>query len=218
MPHFNLVLATPGSHLQREYVWSLLDTLDAISRAGLSWTWANDYSSHVAMAREVTLSGSLDNDLSISAPGNGGFTYDKILWIDSDIAWTPQDAMALYDAPEDIISGCYLTSPETSCALNASTMQFLTADEVRVLDRKMQVGAVGMGFVCVKTGVFESLSRPWFQQAWFTTEATDMLGSAFPILGEDISWSKRVRDAGFDIWLDPQVKVMHKKSAFLGWR
>jgi GT2 family glycosyltransferase len=40
----------------------------------------------------------------------------------------------------------------------------------------------------------------------------------FNIIGEDISWSKRVQDVGFKIYADPQVKVTHHKMTTLDWR
>ena len=80
----------------------------------------------------------------------------------------------------------------------------------------MKVGAIGFGFVCIKSGVFESLTRPWFQSA-ITTIEVDGKDYTFPIIGEDISFCERARKNGYDIWFDPTVRVTHHKTMKLTW-
>jgi hypothetical protein len=77
----------------------------------------------------------------------------------------------------------------------------------------VKIEGCGFGFLAVKSGVFENMTRPWFQAAMATTDD----GITFPIMGEDISWCKRVTDAGHEIWFDPSVKVTHHKMMKLTW-
>jgi hypothetical protein len=94
----------------------------------------------------------------------------------------------------------------------------LTYTQVLEMKEPIQVHGVGFGFLAVKTGVFESLSRPWFQSVPVTmTDANTNEQYTFPIMGEDISWCERVHNIGFDIWFDPEVKVTHHKMMKLTW-
>jgi GT2 family glycosyltransferase len=86
-------------------------------------------------------------------------------------------------------------------------------EEVKEMTEPIQVDGCGFGFIAVKSGVFESLTRPWFQAAAIQTED----GSNLPLMGEDLSWCKRVKDQGFEIWFDPSVKVTHNKMMKLTW-
>jgi hypothetical protein len=76
-------------------------------------------------------------------------------------------------------------------------------------DEPIEVGGVGFGFVAMKSGVFESIPRPWFligKVLW--KEGEDLRVN----LGEDYSWCERAKAAGYTIWVDPNIKVKHHKE------
>jgi hypothetical protein len=212
----DLVIATPGHSLMGGYVKSLIDTVAELSNRGISWAFSNAYESHVADARETTLSGTKDNSVLENRPFQGLLNYKKILWIDSDIVWTPEDVIKLYESDKDIVSGAYLLASGEVTAYPVALKRALTYDEVLPMTELMKVGAIGFGFVCIKQGVFESLSRPWFQSA-ITTLTVDGKDFTFPIIGEDISFCERARANGYDIWFDPTVRVTHHKTMRLTW-
>lgn len=212
----DLVIATPGHSLMGGYVKSLIDTVAELSNRGISWAFSNAYESHVADARETTLSGTKDNSVLENRPFQGLLNYKKILWIDSDIVWTPEDVIKLYESDKDIVSGAYLLATGEVTAYPVALKRALTYDEVLPMTELMKVGAIGFGFVCIKQGVFESLSRPWFQSA-ITTLTVDGKDFTFPIIGEDISFCERARANGYDIWFDPTVRVTHHKTMRLTW-
>lgn len=214
--HINLIIATPGSSLYPLYVRSLLSAMDALRNRGITVAWSNEFASHVGDARELTLSGTRQNNLAESRPFNGEVTYDKILWIDSDIAFTPEDVIKAYESDFDVVSGAYLLANGEVVAYKELFGRSFTIDEIKEMREPIQIGAAGMGFFCVKSGIFEKLSRPWFQ----SVPATLMIGDELrdiPIMGEDISLCKRITDAGFEIWLDPSIKLIHHKTLKLTW-
>jgi GT2 family glycosyltransferase len=140
-------------------------------------------------------------------------TYDKILWIDSDITFTPQDALTLIKSDKDIISGAYLLGSGEVTIYPKMLESGYTFQQVKEMTEPIQVDGCGFGFVAVKSGVFESLTRPWFQATTLKRED----GFDLHIMGEDLSWCKRVKDQGFEIWFDPSVKVTHNKMMKLTW-
>lgn len=215
-PHVNLIIATPGHSLLNSYVKSLLNAVHVLASKGISYAYTNNYASHVGDAREVTLSGTMLNQLDNSQPLSGEVTYDKILWIDSDIAFTPDDVLKLYESDKEIISGAYLFGDGSVAAYKTFGKNGYTHKDVIDMKETTEIEGCGFGFLMVKQGIFEQLSRPWFQQVMGSVEL-DGKTIEFPIMGEDLSWCKRVRDLGYKIYLDPSVKVTHHKQVRLTW-
>jgi hypothetical protein len=216
-PHINVIIATPGHSLMSDYVKSLLATMNELGKREITSAFTNLYSSHVADAREVTLSGTFQNDLTNSKPLSGNVTYDKIIWIDSDITWTPEDFIKLYKSDKDIVTGAYLFPTGEVAAYPESMKPGLKFEDVKDKTDLIPLTGCGFGFVAVKAGVFESLSRPWFQSAFTTVKGSDEKDYTFPVIGEDISWCMRVIEKGYEIWLDPTIQVTHNKMMKLTW-
>jgi len=202
--------------MMTSYVRSLMATLDYFREKGISVGWTSEYSSHVANAREATLNGGNQNDILDTRPFKGEFSYDKIIWIDSDIAWNPEDVMKLYKSDKDVISGAYLLASGEVVAYKEELGKAFTFDEVLKKTELERIHSAGFGFICVKSGIFESMTRPWFQSVP-TTIQIDSKDYTFPIMGEDIAWCQRANELGFEIWFDPTVKVTHHKTMKLTW-
>lgn len=213
MTHINVVIASPGHSMMSSYVKSLLDLTNKLNEEGLTWGWSSEYSSHVGDAREITLNGSTVNAIDDSRPFRGEITYDKILWIDSDITFTSEDAMKLIKSDKDIISGAYLLGSGEVTAYPEMLKPGYSYEQIMIMKEPMKIAACGFGFLAVKQGVFESLSRPWFGSSIIKTEE----GIEFPLMGEDMSWCHRVTEKGYEIWLDPTVRLIHTKMMKLTW-
>lgn len=198
------------------YVRSLLAAMDALREKGITVGWSSEYSSHVANARELTLNGDRSNDLGDSRPYKGNVTYDKILWIDSDIVFTPEDVIKAYESPYDVVTGAYIIANGDVTAYKELLGKAFTIEEVLSMTEPEEIYSAGMGFFCMKSGIFEKMSRPWFQQM---RTKTIVNGKEFdlPIAGEDISLCKRINDLGFKIYLDPSIKLIHQKTLKLTW-
>ena len=208
MKHYNVVIATPGFSMDAEYVKALMATCERLVDEGISFTFLSEYSSFVPHAREATAMGSKDLRYDKKQIAGGRFTYDKIFWIDSDIVWTPEDFLKLYFANLDIVSGLYLLDDEKSVPVQiVNGFRRLEKANVKFLEKTFQAGAVGFGFVCIKSGVFESMPRPWFKLARLNR------GDERPelMVGEDFSWCYSAIKNGFTIWVDATVQVTHRK-------
>ena len=213
VPHYDVVIATPGFSMKAEYVKSLVSTCATLDDLGITYTFLNRQSSFVATARELTAIDSPLHDYNVSSIGSGRFTYNKIFWIDSDIEWEPVDFIKLYSSDLPIVSGLYQLDTAGSVAVGfpnkhgvptrVNKIEFLLHDE------PVEVGGVGFGFLAVKTGVFEDLPRPWFLIAKIQWEPTRDLKVN---MGEDYSWCELAKANGYKIWLDPTVKVRHHKE------
>lgn len=211
--HYNVVIATPGRMFHAEYAASLVETVQTCNDLQLNVKFLNKYSSFIPTARELTASNTWQHDYTTNSIAGGKFTYDKLFWIDSDIEWTTEDFLKLYYSSHDVISGLYALDPVGTVAVNypndrgvptrVNQVEFLLHED------PVEVGGVGFGFLCVKSGVFESIPRPWFligRVQW--SEDSDMRVN----VGEDYSWCGRAQQAGFKIMVDPTVKVKHHKE------
>lgn len=218
IPHANILIATPGHSLMAQYVSSLIRTSEALSQKGITWAWLNRYASHVGDAREITVGGPDPQSIVDTRPLKGEMTYDKIIWIDSDIAWEPEQLIKLYESDKDIVSGMYLLANGQTVCYPKILGPALQYNEVINKFEPFTVGGVGFGFVAVKQGIFEKMSRPWFQSTPHTIKDSETGEDfTFPLMGEDISWCKRVADLGYEIWVDPTVRVTHHKMMTLSW-
>lgn len=218
-PHYDVLFATPGASMLPGYVRSLLKTVKILEQEGITWNYLTEYSSLVSMARETTLGGSGYQDINCSAPLHGTVSYNKVFWIDSDIAWEPIDFFRLYESEHDIISGCYLLADRTATIYYEPLGDALTEEQVLSHTEPFTVAGVGFGFLAVRQGVFESMSRPWFSQVevMVKNKETGEDEYKFPLMGEDLSWCTKAIKHGYDVWVDPAVRVTHHKQAVLEW-
>jgi hypothetical protein len=206
--HFNILILTPGRNMEAEYVKSLIETIGFLNKSNISYLFLNQYNSMVTTAREATIMGSNNLNIYTNKPLNGEVTYDKIMWIDSDISWTIEDFMKLYSSKDEIISGLYFNESMTPmCSKNGEGVNL--ADYIKT-GEKVEIDGVGFGFLCVKSGVFENVKRPWFETKLIPI---DEKNPSFVVpLGEDFSWCLKAKDAGYKILLDTSVLLSHHKK------
>jgi hypothetical protein len=65
---------------------------------------------------------------------------------------------------------------------------------------------VGMGWMLIKSGVMEKIPYPWFAPK--NIRATETIVDT---LSEDLSFQLSLRDAGFEIVMNPGIRVGHEK-------
>lgn len=211
-PHYTVAIATPGHSVKAEYVRSLVLTCNALDKLGLSYIWLNKYSSFVPSARELTATDTYSHNWETRVIGSGTFSCEKIFWIDSDIEWEVEDFIKLLESPLDIVSGLYQTSPSGIVAVNkldeSGRPRKVNKEEFFLDDEPVEVGGVGFGFVAMKSEVFEKVPRPWFLIDRVKWDELDFECN----VGEDYSFCNHARAVGYQIWVDPLVRVKHHKE------
>ena len=211
-PHFDVLIATPGENMVSAYVQALVDTTRVLNEKGISYQLLTKSGSFVPSTRELTATDTFSHNWETREIASGKYTYNKIIWIDSDIEWTPEDFLKLYYSDLDIISGLYQTNPNGTVAVNLTDPlgRPTLVNKVHFLlwDVPVEVGGVGFGFVAMKSGVFEKMNRPWFKIREVKWDNLDFKVN----MGEDYSWCEGAKEAGFKIWVDPLVKLKHHKE------
>lgn len=214
MNHYDVVFATPGKDMHREYVKSLVASCAWLAEQGKTFTLLNRTSSFVASAREWTAVSTQGSDWEQKDIGGGEFTYNRLVWIDSDVSWEVKDLEMLLSNQMDIVSGVMpvdVRGRVGAMKLNEKGIpeSVYWTDMIFEEDR-FEVDGVSFGFLSVKRGVFERMPRPWFK---IREVSVDGYPEEFKVnLGEDYSWCVSAKEAGHKIWVDQRVKVTHHKE------
>jgi hypothetical protein len=226
MEHYNVLIATPGKQMHASYVKSLIKTITWLESVGFTYRFLTMGGSFIPLTREITaLDRGPDFDknnslkLEYGTVGSKQYTYDKIFWIDSDIEWEVEDFKKLYESDFDVISG--ITALTSDGIVNASN--FNQDYYSRGIERPttnlhefaffgkvdpIEVFGVGFGFITMKSGVFESMDRPWFRIEHLSWDNSELE----TYVGEDYSWCMNARRNGYKIYIDPTVKLKHHKE------
>lgn len=152
---------------------------------------------------------------------------DRLLMVDSDIEFLPEDVVRLAEDDLPIISGVY-HSVYDGVMLPVVYDWGLASNGKRhmgpvkrwpdvALDEEWEepiciVAGAGAGFLMVKREVFETLGEIHGPpQPWFAEDIRDGCH-----MGEDLCFNLRAADAGFVTHVDRRVQVAHHKGIRLG--
>lgn len=136
-----------------------------------------------------------------------------MFWIDADMAWSPSDFMQVLGkgAVLDIVGATY---PLKRDPVQVFINELPGDTEINGLDC-VKVRSLGMGFVCMKRAVVEAVAA----EKEFATDSVNGLtmrdvfridrGPGGTARGEDVAFFDDARRLGYDLWLDPAVKLGH---------
>ena len=124
----------------------------------------------------------------------------------------------------EIVAGWYCTEDgkttsvahwldEDDFRTNGGVMNHETIDSISKRKKPFTVDYTGFGWLLIKKGVFEheGMPYPWFapkMQIFESGEVQDMCG-------EDVSFCLDAKEAGFEIWCDPRIRVGHEKTRII---
>ena len=149
------------------------------------------------------------------APFGGKISYDYMLWIDSDIVFDNKAFDKLLKLNKPIVSGWYsqpggytpvVEHMEDDFSEKHGAYKFISAKEMSELKSPFKADYTGFGWILIKKGVFEKLPYPWFapKRRTIGEDIEDMCS-------EDVAFCLDAKTAGFEIWVDPSVRVGHEK-------
>ena len=157
--------------------------------------------------------------------------YDYIMWIDSDIIFTLKDFTKLISLDKDVVTGWYsqknglpacgftrkikdkydLKTPPFPLYDRHNVYTFYNDNEIESKTDPYIIDWVGMGWFLIKAGVMDKVKFPWFAPLTVRMGKTKNGEHIYDSLSEDLSFQIALKNAGFDIWLDPTVRVGHEK-------
>lgn len=208
--HYDVLIATIGTSMTNGYVESLTKTIEELTLQGMSYRWLNGFGSLDHNARESTLTGNgLNLNPNDKGPLGDRYTYKKIIWIAPNISWTVKNFMKLYEADDAVVTGAYLLADGVTTTIKRDMSNVCLSKgqilQLKSSGKKQSILSTKFGFLAVKSGVYEKIDRPW--HVVFNGLET-----------EEDSWCMKVRDAGFDVKLDPTVLVEAAASGEIKWK
>ena len=150
---------------------------------------------------------------------------DWLLFADSDVTWTPKDIHTLLpdvvDAENRCVSGVYLraTSELATCLwdFNYETNLFDPIVYERLLERPrddqgyIAVDAAGCGFMAIHRSLLEEMLAMWHKP---TSPFCEPIMNGVH-MGEDFGFCARLKHMGYNVLVQPDVKLGHLKYARL---
>lgn len=127
--------------------------------------------------------------------------YDYIFWVDSDMIVPKDGLLNLLSTGKDIVCGACSykiigCKDAVAKRLNDEGLYMdIPLKEVREAKELIELDATGFGCVLTKVDVFRKIPAPWFVYK--------------PDFGEDIYFSIKARENGYQLWLDPRVRLGH---------
>jgi hypothetical protein len=159
-------------------------------------------------------------------PFQGKLNYDYMMWLDTDINFTVEQVVSLFETMQkkkhvDVLCGIYLTADghhstivkdwDVNFFLKTGMFPFLTIPQLKEeaaksADKLAKVFYAGMGFMMVRKGAFEKVTYPWFEPVMHEIEMSRDFSS------EDVSLCWKWAEKGVGIYIDPEIVVGHEKS------
>ncbi len=144
-----------------------------------------------AKGRNLIIDAAIDNNCT------------HVLFIDDDMAYKPNSLLKLLEHNVDIVSGLYLSRayPHQPIVFDVADddgsclPMYLMGDEPRL----KPIVAAGLGFLLVKTTVFDKLEKPYVRLGELNSEQWC----------DDIGFFNRLRQSGIQSYCDMEVMVGH---------
>lgn len=136
--------------------------------------------------------------------------FDYILWLDSDMVFPSYVLQQFIQDDKDIVAGLYFRRnyPFTPVAFSELRREngVLQMKDLEEWPNKMfEVDGVGFGCVLMKTDcLFDIAGKEG--GVWFTPT---------PDAGEDAAFCLRAKSYGYEIWIDPAIKLGHVGQAVI---
>jgi len=171
-------------------------------------------------------------------PWNGKVEYDRILWVDSDVTFSPADVENIIGHDVDVCTGLvkrdfnvfalkFYGKLDSGLSAMADVVEYARGEDgeaingfdefLKLRDERglVEVGGCGGAFLCIKRGVYEAIPYPWYRTRNLRQIEKDEAGKDFLAaeldLTEDLGFSETLKEAGFRIWADPMVRPTHEK-------
>lgn len=213
-----LIFCLPGNSFSANYFNSWNSTIADLQGRGISYAYSIGYDPVVYYTRNRILGGQ-NTAGRTQKPWQGKQDYDRMVWIDSDMVWNPQDVLKLLAHDKPIVAGTYMMGNNTHYPIVEKldfnhldlhgVFRFLDRAEMQTKTEPFRVSYTGFGFIAIKKGVIESMEYPWFRPRWVSTDGFH------DFCAEDVGFCWTAQELGHEIWIDPSIRVGHEKSVVL---
>jgi len=213
-----IVFCLPGPSFSGTFLSCWTELYESCLANGITPILSQKYNCNIYYVRTQCLGADTRRGAN-QKPFNGEIDYDYIMWIDSDIVFNFRKFIRLLNYKKDICSGLYLmqNGKQFACVKKWEEeffrknghFEFLSPKDIQNEKSLIKVNYVGMGWMLVKRGVYESINYPWFEPIRKT------FGGVTEFTMEDVAFCHKAIEQGYDIHVDPKVIVGHEKTVIL---
>lgn len=139
--------------------------------------------------------------------------YERLMFIDSDIEFTPEDVGKLFAMDMPIAVGVYRMKKPGS--KYAAWRDGELVDDLDQFGAPIAVDYAGTGFMMIKRAVFQEIREEYPEWAYEEGQVGDCFAYfQDPIMdgfhcSEDYFFCRTWRDLGHEVWMDPSVRLTH---------
>ena len=199
----------PGKDFSGEFLIAWSNTLLNLIASGKTFMFNNLYSPIVQETRNMLLNtvGRHNSAFLSTELFDGMVSPKKVIFLDNDIVWSPQDMDKILNSDHDIVCGTYLTvNGDLACGFDSQRLPYSFLNETY---HEVELAFTGMGFMAVKFDVLKKMKAPWFQVEYKETDGK------IDMVGEDTYFCNKARELGYSIYLDPTIRLKHMKTVAL---
>lgn len=221
--YVDVIILVPGKSFSQDFIFCWTETIKFLYDAKLTYYYSFNYSPIISELRNTMVgqdpacvNPEAQGRMSVipsKIPFSGKLRAQKVIFIDSDMIWSLEDFRKLLYSDENVISGIYCFSDiaSSSSIVELENNTAMLATEI-ITERTEPFPIIGggLGFTAVKFEVLENITYPWFSH---TEEIrTDANGKPFYYReGEDFSFFRKAKEAGYQPMADPTILVGHEK-------
>ena len=217
-----IIFCLPGASYSGRFLQCWTNLLAELPKHKISYGLSQDYLCNIYHARTKVLGVSIERGVN-QKPFDGKLDYDYIMWVDSDMVFSPEDFFKLLEHDKDVISGMYKMSDDVNYATVENMdeeffeewmhYQFMQDKDIEAKKGQLfKADYTGMGWMLVRKNVFEKMTYPWFHPRLLKWE-NHPNWAEFPF--DDVESCMRMRELGYDIWIDPKIRIGHEKVKIL---
>lgn len=135
--------------------------------------------------------------------------YDIMVFIDDDEYWEPEALIEILESPKDVVAMPVVNKSDKKIAYNINLPKNVSRDQA---DGYIKADTVGTGFLKLSNKVvrdlYESSHELRFRERKLRIicEYSQLNGD---FVGEDIHLSRKIKELGYDIWVNPKHTVNH---------
>lgn len=196
-PVRKVLIATPA-HDGRLDVWYTTSLVNSVRIAQENGVFLHP----VFMSYDALVQRARNDLFRLAAEGD----YDDIIWIDADLEWNPVWIMELLNSDKDVIGGTYRKKTDDA------EMYVVRTQNLKSENGLIKVESLGLGFVKMSKNAFMTLWEisPAYQNEGREGRMVCDIGIVDgQLVSEDTMVFNKLRDMGFDVWLDPRMTCVH---------
>lgn len=134
--------------------------------------------------------------------------YDMMVFIDDDEYWNENALIEILQSEKDVISVPVVNKGDKKLGYNV----WLSDDYQKDQDGYIKIEKCGTGFLKLSRKVIVDLWNSNTELFFRTKKLKNICEYTFEngdFIGEDIALSKKIKELGYDIWLNPKYTISH---------